>query len=124
MIADLTCEPPEPQNRDGLMAPLLDIRDLQIRFRAIEAVRGLILNLDEGEVPGLVGESNSEKAPRRWRSWVCWEIQHRLPARICGKAHRAHPQRPLTTQAPPASGSICCSNPPVSYGDYAAVGSR
>ncbi len=44
------------------MAPLLDIRDLQIRFRAIEAVRGLILNLDEGEVPGLVGESNSGKS--------------------------------------------------------------
>ena len=42
--------------------PLLDIRDLQICFGATEAVRGINLQLDEGEVLGLVGESGSGKS--------------------------------------------------------------
>ncbi len=41
---------------------LLDIRDLQIRFGATEAVRGISLQIDEGEVLGLVGESGSGKS--------------------------------------------------------------
>ena len=44
------------------MATLLDIRNLQIRFGAAEAVRGVSLRLDEGEVLGLVGESGSGKS--------------------------------------------------------------
>ena len=44
------------------MTPLLDIRNLQVRFGAQEAVRGLRLYLDEGEVLGLVGESGSGKS--------------------------------------------------------------
>jgi peptide/nickel transport system ATP-binding protein len=44
------------------MPPLLDIRNLQIRFGAAEAVRGIDLRLDEGEVLGLVGESGSGKS--------------------------------------------------------------
>jgi peptide/nickel transport system ATP-binding protein len=47
---------------DGNMAPLLDIRSLQIRFGEAEAVRGVSLHLDEGEVLGLVGESGSGKS--------------------------------------------------------------
>jgi peptide/nickel transport system ATP-binding protein len=47
---------------DGLMGALLDIRDLQIRFGAAEAVRGISLQLAEGEVLGLVGESGSGKS--------------------------------------------------------------
>jgi len=47
---------------DWFMPPLLDIHDLQIRFAAVEAVRGLDLQLDEGEVLGLVGESGSGKS--------------------------------------------------------------
>jgi peptide/nickel transport system ATP-binding protein len=44
------------------MAPLLDIHNLQIRFGAREAVRGVHLSIDEGEVLGLVGESGSGKS--------------------------------------------------------------
>jgi peptide/nickel transport system ATP-binding protein len=44
------------------MAPLLDVRDLQIRFAATAAVRGVSLALEEGEVLGLVGESGSGKS--------------------------------------------------------------
>jgi peptide/nickel transport system ATP-binding protein len=47
---------------DCFMAALLDIRDLQIRFGAAEAVRGISLQLAEGEVLGLVGESGSGKS--------------------------------------------------------------
>jgi peptide/nickel transport system ATP-binding protein len=47
---------------DGFMGALLDIRDLQIRFGAAQAVRGISLQLDEGEVLGLVGESGSGKS--------------------------------------------------------------
>jgi peptide/nickel transport system ATP-binding protein len=46
---------------DGFM-PLLDIRDLHIRFGATEAVRSISLQIDEGEVLGLVGESGSGKS--------------------------------------------------------------
>lgn len=44
------------------MAPLLEIRSLRISFGAAEAVRGVDLRLDEGEVLGLVGESGSGKS--------------------------------------------------------------
>ena len=44
------------------MGALLDVRRLQIRFGASEAVRGISLELAEGEVLGLVGESGSGKS--------------------------------------------------------------
>jgi peptide/nickel transport system ATP-binding protein len=44
------------------VAPLLEIRDLHIRFGATEAVRGIRLQIDEGEVLGVVGESGSGKS--------------------------------------------------------------
>jgi peptide/nickel transport system ATP-binding protein len=47
---------------DGRMGALLEVRDLQVRFGAVEAVRGVSLSLDEGEVQGLVGESGSGKS--------------------------------------------------------------
>jgi peptide/nickel transport system ATP-binding protein len=47
---------------DCCMAALLDIRDLQVRFGTAQAVRGIGLQLQEGEVLGLVGESGSGKS--------------------------------------------------------------
>jgi peptide/nickel transport system ATP-binding protein len=44
------------------MPALLHIRNLRIRFGQSEAVRGIDLDLEEGEVLGLVGESGSGKS--------------------------------------------------------------
>jgi peptide/nickel transport system ATP-binding protein len=44
------------------MPALLEIVDLRIHFGATEAVRGISLQLEEGEVLGLVGESGSGKS--------------------------------------------------------------
>jgi peptide/nickel transport system ATP-binding protein len=47
---------------DNCMGPLLQIRDLRVSFGAMEAVHGISLSVDEGEVLGLVGESGSGKS--------------------------------------------------------------
>ena len=44
------------------MPALIDIRNLQVRFGATQAVRGIHLELEEGEVLGLVGELGSGKS--------------------------------------------------------------
>jgi peptide/nickel transport system ATP-binding protein len=47
---------------DGSMGALVDIRGLWVWFGAREAVRGIDLRIDEGQVLGLVGESGSGKS--------------------------------------------------------------
>ena len=47
---------------DGFMNLLLKVENLYVRFAATEAVLGIALDLDEGEVLGLVGESGSGKS--------------------------------------------------------------
>jgi peptide/nickel transport system ATP-binding protein len=47
---------------DGSMGGLIDIRGLRVWFGAAEAVRGIDLRIDEGQVLGLVGESGSGKS--------------------------------------------------------------
>ncbi len=62
-----TCQPRRAQEKcamgyDYFMSSLLDIRNLQVSFGAAAAVRGIGLQLEEGEVLGLVGESGSGKS--------------------------------------------------------------
>ena len=47
---------------DGFMGSLLHIENLYVRFATTEAVLGIELRIDEGEVLGLVGESGSGKS--------------------------------------------------------------
>jgi peptide/nickel transport system ATP-binding protein len=47
---------------DGCMGGLIHIRRLRVWFGAVEAVRGIDLRIDEGQVLGLVGESGSGKS--------------------------------------------------------------
>ena len=47
---------------DGCMGGLINIRGLRVWFGAVEAVRGIDLRIDEGQVLGLVGESGSGKS--------------------------------------------------------------
>ena len=49
-------------NYAGSMGALVQIENLRISFGAAEAVRGIDLAIDEGEVLGLVGESGSGKS--------------------------------------------------------------
>ena len=64
------------------MTALLDIRDLRIGFGTAEAVRGISLQLDEGEVLGLVGESGSGKSVTALAIWVCWDGQAQVSGQI------------------------------------------
>jgi len=57
---------------DDCMAPLLQINELRIRFASVEAVCGISLHVDEGEVLAWSGESGSARAPLHCPSWPVW----------------------------------------------------
>ncbi len=42
--------------------PILEVEDLDVRYGAVQAVRGLALSLDEGEVVGLIGPNGAGKS--------------------------------------------------------------
>ena len=42
--------------------PLLDVRDLRVRYGTYEAVKGVSFTLGRGEILGIVGESGSGKS--------------------------------------------------------------
>src|SRR5579859_7533329 len=91
------------------MAPLLDVRNLQIRFGDAEAVRGINFAVNAGEVLGLVGESGSGKsatalailgllgAAGRASGEIRW---HASAAAIGRKSHEASGGINLLQQAP------------------------
>jgi peptide/nickel transport system ATP-binding protein len=83
------------------MGRLLAIEELRIHFGATEAVRGIGLSIDEGEVLGLVGESGSGK------SATALAILGLLPpvARVDGRILWSGPENSeaeLTRLPPPA----------------------
>lgn len=78
------------------MAPLLLLDNLRIRFGAQEAVHGLSLHIDEGEVLGLVGESGSGK------SATSLAILGLLPASATASGKIVLDGRDLLTLAPRA----------------------
>jgi branched-chain amino acid transport system ATP-binding protein len=43
-------------------APLLEVRDLKVRYGAIEALRGVTLNVREGELVALIGSNGAGKS--------------------------------------------------------------
>jgi branched-chain amino acid transport system permease protein len=53
---------PESVSRGRAAAPLLTVRDLEVRYGRITAVRGISLHVEEGEIVALVGPNGAGKS--------------------------------------------------------------
>ena len=79
--------------------PLLQVRDLRIRFQAEEVVKGISFNLDLGQKLALVGESGSGKSVTALSFVKLLEGAH-LSGRVLWTAQDEETLRPDATEAP------------------------
>jgi microcin C transport system ATP-binding protein len=79
--------------------PLLQVRDLRVRFQADDVVKGVSFNLDLGEKLALVGESGSGKSVTALSIVKLLEGAH-VSGRVLWTAQDEDTLRPEATQAP------------------------
>ena len=78
------------------VTPLLSVRDLHVTYAGgVPAVRGVSLDLDQGETLGLAGESGSRQDDaRRTRCSASSRAGRPSPARCCSRARTSSTMKP------------------------------
>ena len=93
-----------PGGGSAASMPLLQVRDLTVRFGAKEVVRSVNFSIAQGEKLALVGESGSGKTITALSL-----LRLAGEAKISGQAMLR--KRPWKTSAPPLMARTCCSSP-------------